>query len=161
MLRGTLTLLTRSLRDGARMPRAHGVRLASVLILLGMLIEAHVSSGGVGAPGLRLFRWISYLSIALVSLAGLGFFAGAISEEKEDGTLGLLKLADLSTLSIVLGKSTSRLAIALVVFIGMLPFALLSITLGGLTAKQVWAAYVAIAAYLILVANIALLYSVM
>lgn len=160
MLRGTLTLLNRALRDGARLPRAHFVRLAAVLILLGMLIEAHVSSGGVGAPGLRLFRWICYLSVALVSLAGLGFFASAISEEKEDGTLGLLKLADLSTLSIVLGKSTSRLAIALVVFVGMLPFALLSITLGGLTARQVFAAFVAIGAYMVLVANIALVWSV-
>jgi ABC-type transport system involved in multi-copper enzyme maturation permease subunit len=160
MLRGTLTLLTRSLRDSARLRRAHAVRLVSVLVLLGMLIEAHISSGGVGAPGLRLFHSICYLSIALISLAGLGFFASAIAEEKEEGTLGLLKLADLSTLSIVLGKSTSRLAIALVVFVGQIPFALLSITLGGLTAAQVWAAYVAMAAYLVLVANIALVWSV-
>lgn len=161
MLHGTLTLLNRSLREAARKRGAHAVRLLSVLVLFGMLIESHVTSGGVGAPGLRLFRSVCYLSVALISLAGLGFFASAIAEEKEEGTLGLLKIADLSTLSIVLGKSTSRLAIALVVFIGQLPFALLSITLGGLTAKQVWAAYVAIAAYLILVANIALLYSVM
>lgn len=160
MLRGTLTLLNRSLRDSARRRSAHAVRLASVLVLLGMLIWAHASSGGVGAPGLRLFRLVCYLSVALISLAGLGFFASAITEEKEEGTLGLLKMADLSTLSIVLGKSTSRLAIALVMFIGQLPFALLSITLGGLKLEQVWAAYVAIAAYLVLVANIALLYSV-
>lgn len=160
MLHGTLTLMTRSLRDAARRRRAHWVRLASVIILLGMLIEAHISSGALGAPGLRLFRSICYLSVALISLAGLGFFAGVISEEKEEGTLGLLKLADLSTLSIVLGKSTSRLAIALVVFVGQLPFALLSITLGGLTFGQVWAAYVGMAAYLVLVANIALLCSV-
>jgi hypothetical protein len=161
MLRGTLTLLNRSLRESARKRGAHAVRLISVLVLLGMLIEAHVSSGGVGAPGLRLFHSVCYLSVALISLAGLGFFASAIAEEKEEGTLGLLKMADLSSLSIVLGKSTSRLAIALVVFIGQLPFALLSITLGGLKVEQVWAAYVAIAAYLVLVANIALLYSVM
>lgn len=160
MLHGTMTLLTRSLRDGARRRRAHWVRLASVIVLLGMLIEAHVSGAALGAPGLRLFRSICYLSVALISLAGLGFFSSVVSEEKEEGTLGLLKLADLSTLSIVLGKSTSRLAIALVVFIGQLPFALLSITLGGLTANQVWSACVALAAYLVLVANLALLCSV-
>lgn len=160
MLRGTLTLLNRALRDNARRRRAHFVRLVSVVVLLGMLIEAHVSSGGLGAPGLRLFRSVCYLSVALISLVGLGFFAGAISEEKEDGTLGLLKMADLSTLSIVLGKSTSRLAIALVVFLGQLPFALLSITLGGLALRQVFAAYLAIGAYMVLVANVALLCSV-
>lgn len=161
MLRGTLTLLNRSLRDSARKRSAHAVRVTSVLVLLGMLIWAHASSAGVGAPGLRLFHSVCYLSVALISLAGLGFFASAISEEKEEGTLGLLKMADLSTVSIVLGKSTSRLAIALVVFTGQLPFALLSITLGGLKLEQVWAAYVALAAYLVLVANIALLYSVL
>ena len=160
MLHGTLTLLIRSLRDNARRREAHFVRLASVLVLLVMLIEAHVSSGGVGAPGLRLFHSLCYLSITLISLAGPGFFASAIGEEKEEGTLGLLKLADLSSASIVLGKSTSRLATALTVFAGELPFALLSITLGGLTANQVWCAFVAIAAYLILVANLALLLSV-
>ncbi|MBL8848303.1 MAG: ABC transporter permease [Planctomycetaceae bacterium] len=160
MLHGTLTLLTRSLRDNARRRAAHFVRLASVLLLLVMLIEAHVASGGLGAPGLRLFQALCYLSIALISLAGPGFFASAIGEEKEEGTLGLLKLADLSSVSILLGKSTSRLMAALTVFAGILPFALLSITLGGLSAQQIWCSFVAIAAFLILVANLALLMSV-
>jgi ABC-type transport system involved in multi-copper enzyme maturation permease subunit len=115
----------------------------------------------VGAPGLRFFRSICLLNAVLITLAGFSYFASAITEEKEEGTLGLLKLADLSALSILLGKSTSRLVAALVVFAGQFPFALLAITLGGVTVHQVMAACVALAAYMVLVANVALLCSVL
>lgn len=160
MIQGALTLLTRSLREGARLRRAHSFRILSVLLLFGLLVEAHVTGGAIGAPGLRLFRWIGWLAVGLITLAGFSFFSTVISEEKEDGTLSLLKLADLSPLSIILGKSTSRLVAALLVFVAQFPFALLAITLGGVTVHQVWSAYVALAAYMILVANIALVCSV-
>lgn len=160
MVQGALTLMTRSLREGARLRRSHAFRILSVLLLFGMLIEAHVFSGGLGAPGLRLFRSIGWLALGLITLAGFSYFSSVISEEKEDGTLSLLKLADLSSLSIILGKSTSRLVAALLVFVAQFPFALLAMTLGGVTAHQVWSTYVALAAYMILVANLALLCSV-
>lgn len=161
MVQGALTLMTRSLREGARLRRAHAFRILSVLLLFGMLIEAHAMSWTLGAPGLRLFRSIGWLAVGLITLAGFSYFASVISEEKEDGTLSLLKLADLSSLSIILGKSTSRLVAALLVFMAQFPFALLAITLGGVTVRQVWSTYVALAAYMILVANLALLCSVL
>lgn len=160
MVHGALTLLMRSLRRDARLRRAHAFRIACVLFLAGMLIVAHVMSFTVGAPGLRFFRSICYLNFALVTLAGFSFFSSAITEEKEEGTLGLLKLADLSTVSILLGKSTNRLFSALLVCAAQFPFALLAMTLGGVTVHQVWSAYVALAAYMVLVANVALLCSV-
>jgi len=160
MVHGALTLLMRSLRRDARLRRTHAFRIVCMLFLAGMLIVAHVMSVTVGAPGLRFFRSICYLNFALVTLAGFSFFSSVITEEKEEGTLGLLKLADLSTLSILLGKSTTRSFSALLVFAAQFPFALLAITLGGVTVHQVWAAYVALMAYMILVANVALLCSV-
>jgi ABC-type transport system involved in multi-copper enzyme maturation permease subunit len=160
MVRGTLTLLTRALRQDARLRRAHAFRIGSVMLLFAMLIGAHVTSLGIGAPGLRFFQLICVLNGGLITLAGVSYFSSVITEEKEDGTLGLLKLADLSTLSILFGKSTTRLFAALFVFIGQFPFALLAITLGGVTVHQVWSAYVALAAYMVLVANVALLASV-
>lgn len=160
MVHGALTLLMRSLRQDARLRRAHAFRIVSLVFLCGMLIVAHVLSFSVGAPGLRFFRSICYLNFGLITLAGFSFFSSAITEEKEEGTLGLLKLADLSTASILLGKSTSRLFTTLLVFSAQFPFALLAITLGGVTVYQVWVAYVALAAYMVLVANVALLCSV-
>lgn len=161
MIQGTLPLLTRSLRDGARLRRSHAFRIVSMVIVCGMLIESHVMSFIVGAPGLHFFRSMCLLNAVLITLAGYSYFASAITEEKEEGTLGLLKLADLSALSILLGKSTSRLVAALVVFAGQFPFALLAITLGGVTVHQVVAACAALAAYMVLVANVALLCSVL
>ena len=160
MIRGTLALLTRSLREGARFRRAHALRIISVLIVLGLLIAAHVNAGSVGAPGLRFFESLGFLIFGLITLAGFSFFATPISEEKDDGTLALLKLADLSPLSMLLGKSTSRLAAALLMFAGLFPFSLLAVTLGGVTVHQVWATFLALAAYMVLLANVGLLCSV-
>ncbi|REJ93255.1 MAG: ABC transporter permease [Planctomycetota bacterium] len=160
MLHGALALLSRSLREGARFRRAHAFRIISLLIVLGMLAAAQAGAGSVGAPGLRFFELICFLIVALITLAGFSFFATPISEEKDDGTLALLKLADLSPLSMLLGKSTSRLAAALLLFVGLFPFSLLAVTLGGVTVHQVWSAFVALAAYMVLVANVGLLCSV-
>jgi len=160
MFHGVLTLLTRALKADARMGRAHAFRVGCTAILFVFLIVAHASSGGVGSPGLRFFELISWLNLALITLAGCSFFATAITEEKEEGTLGLLQLAGVSTVGLLLGKSTSRLIAALLVFLTQLPFAMLAISLGGVTARQILAVDVALAAYMVLLANLALLASV-
>ncbi len=160
MLHGTLALLNRSLKRDARQRSAHAVRLGSVLLILLFLVQAHATSGGVGAPGLGFFQLITWLNLALITLAGCSYFATAITEEKEEGTLGLLQLAGVSPLGLLLGKSTSRLVTALLLFLGQFPFALLAISLGGVTAHQILAVYVALGAYLVLVANVALFCSV-
>ncbi|MCA8995451.1 MAG: ABC transporter permease [Planctomycetaceae bacterium] len=161
MIRGTLTLLSRSIREDALQRRAHLTRLLSVIFLLAFLIAAAWTPAKVGAPGLVFFRSMSYLAIGLISLAGMGHFASAIAEEKEEGTLGLLLLADISPLAILLGKSTNRILSAWLVFVAQFPFALLALILGGLTVGQIFAAYLALAAYLFLIANLALLMSVL
>lgn len=161
MFQGALTLLTRALREDATRRRAHAFRLAGVVLILVFLIVSHVLSGGVSAPGRRFFELISWLNLALIVLAGASYFATAITEEKEQGTLGLLQLAGVSSLGLLLGKSTSRLISVLLVFFGQLPFALLAITLGGVTARQIIAVDIALAAFLVMVANLGLLSSVL
>jgi ABC-type transport system involved in multi-copper enzyme maturation permease subunit len=160
MFHGVLTLLTRALKADARLRRAHALRAGSTAVIFVFLIVAHASSGGVGSPGLRFFALISWLNLALITLAGSSFFATAITEEKEEGTLGLLQLAGVSTLGLLLGKSTARLIAALLVFLTQLPFAMLAISLGGVTARQIIAVDVALAAYMVMLANVALLCSV-
>ena len=95
----------------------------------------------LGGPGAVFWIWC------------YGFFATAITEEKEEGTLGLLKMAGISRVSILLGKSTSRLITAILLFLVQLPFTLLAITLGGVTLGQIFAAYWALLAYMLLVAH--------
>lgn len=161
MIHGALTLLNRSVRGDALKAQAHWVRLGSILVLLLFLFAAHFNSSDFSAPGLEFFRSIAYLGVALISLAGVGHFSNSITEEKEEGTLGLLLLANISPLAILLGKSTNRVLSAILIFVAQFPFALLAITLGGLTITQIFATYIALAGFLFLVANLSLLASVM
>ena len=74
--------------------------------------------------------------------------------------LGLLRMTDLNPLSILLGKSTSRLCGALLLLAAQFPFTLLAVTLGGVSARQIVAAYLALGAYTFFLCNLALLASV-
>jgi len=108
---------------------------------------------------LRFFWQIAWLNLFFISCAGIGFFSSAITEEKEEETIGLLQMAGLNPLGILLGKSTSRLIQAAMLLVVQFPFALLAVTLGGVTPHQIFAAYVALLAYMILLANVALVWS--
>ena len=160
MLTPSLALLTRALRLDARLLRAHLVRMLFLGFVFFSLLIAHVSSGWYGAPGLQFFRQIALLNAVLLTLAGIGFFSTAITEEKDEGMLGLLRMAGMGPLVLLLGKSTSRMLSALLILGVQVPFALLAVTLGGVTAQQVLAVYVALAAYLVLLANLGLFCSV-
>lgn len=159
MYYGLLALLTRSLRQDARQTRNHVFRLAFVAFIYLALLAATVTSGMFGAPGLRFFTQMAWLNLFFISCAGIGFFSSAITEEKEEETIGLLQMAGLNPLGILLGKSTSRLIQASMLLVVQFPFALLAVTLGGVTPHQIFAAYVALLAYMILLANVALVFS--
>lgn len=159
MFHGLLALLTRSLRQDARQTRNHVFRLAFVAFIYLALMAATVTSGMFGAPGLRFFSQIAWLNMFFISCAGIGFFSSAITEEKEEDTIGLLQMAGLNPLGILLGKSTSRLIQAAMLLVVQFPFSLLAVTLGGVTPHQILAAYAALLAYMILLANVALVFS--
>jgi len=161
MFHGTLTLLIRSLRLDALQKRAHAFRFVSIGVVFFLLLATHVYTGGRGSPGLRFFSLICHLCLGLITVAGAGHFSTAITEEKEAGTLNLILLANIPSLAILVGKSTTRIVSVLLVFAGIFPFALLALALGGATAHQVWSGILALAAYLVLVANIGLLASVL
>src|ERR1017187_1795564 len=69
-------------------------------------------------------------------------------------------MTDLSPVAILLGKSTSRLVGGLLFLLVQLPFVLLAVALGGVGLLQIAAAYGTLLAYLFLVCNLALLFSV-
>jgi hypothetical protein len=115
----------------------------------------------IGAPGLVCFSTIVTLQMAAVSLIGLTYFGSAIAEEREEHTLGLLRMTNLDPLSILLGKSTSRLCGALMVLLAALPFTIVAVTLGGISLGQVTSTFCTMAAYTFLLCNVALLCSVL
>jgi ABC-type transport system involved in multi-copper enzyme maturation permease subunit len=112
------------------------------------------------APGREFFAMVMVLNLSFIALAALSIFPGAIAEEKEDDTLTLLRMTNLSALSILFGKSTTRLLAALLLLAVQIPFTLMAITLGGVGMKQVWGAYAVLGATTFFLCNLSLIASV-
>ena len=155
-----LALLLRSVRVDARSIPVHLVRLLLVGVIFIALYGAYETSRWMGAPGLVFFGSVVWINFALITLSGLSHFATSISEEKDERTLGLLRMTRLNPVAILLGKSSSRMLSALMMLIAQLPFTILSISLGGVAIEQVFDAYLALGAYIVLLANAGLLSSV-
>ena len=158
---GITALFVRSLREEYRKPATYLVRgVVITLILLLLLSTRQQYRYGGGAPGLAVFQSITFLNLLFIGLIGLGYFATAITEEKEDGTLGLLRMTNMSPLSILLGKSTSRLIAFLILLAVQLPFVSLAVALGGVSLKQIFSCYAVLGAFTFLLGNLTLLFSV-
>ncbi len=153
-------LLTRSLREDNRLKQTYFARGGLVCFILLMLWSSQNTYGYSGAPGLSFFSKVVFTNFFFITLTGLSYFAGAIAEEKEEGTLGLLRMTNLGPLTILLGKSSSRLLGIALLLLVQLPFTLLAVTLGGVSTHQVLAAYLSLGSYIFFVCNLALLFSV-
>jgi len=156
-----LALFIRSLREDSRLRFTYFARAGLVTVILLFLFMTQSSLGWTNAPGLRFFQTVVVVDLVFVILAGVSYFSSAICEEKEEMTLGLLRMTNLNPLSILLGKSTSRLCTAILLFAAQLPFTLLAVTLGGIALRQIFASYLAVGAFLVFVSNLALLASVL
>jgi len=155
-----LALAERALVRDVRGPLSHVLRSVLVLFLLLELWAAHGTGSLIGAPGLQLFRQSLYANFFFITLMGISAFSPVIAEEKENMTLGVLKLAGFSGVSIVIGKSVGQLLRMLLLVVVQLPFALLAITLGGVSRQQVFDGWVILMAHLLFVYALSLLASV-
>ncbi len=155
-----LALFARSLREDSRLKLTYFARVGLVGVILLFMFAVESDMGWSNGPGLRFFSTVTVIDMVFIVLAGCGYFASAITEEKEEVTLGLLRMTNLNPLSILLGKGTSRLCGALLLLAAQLPFTVLAITLGGISLGQIAAAYCTLGAFMIFLANLALLASV-
>jgi ABC-type transport system involved in cytochrome c biogenesis permease component len=153
-----LALFVRSLRADVRSKSLLWTRIALVVGIVFSFWRA--GERGRAAPGLDFFTLLVWMNFICIGVAGLSYFASAITEEKEDATLSLLRMTDLSPFSILLGKSTSRLCGGLVLLLVQVPFALLAVTLGGVHLLQILKAYALLASFLFFACNAGLLGSV-
>jgi ABC-type transport system involved in cytochrome c biogenesis permease component len=159
-MRPLLALFIRALREDTRGKGTYLLRTALVLLILFFLWMTHQQQRWSGAVGREFFEAVLWIDLFIVSVAGLGYFASAITEEKEDGTLGLLRMTELNALAILLGKSTGRLVGALFLLAAQIPFALVAVTMGGVSVGQILAGYACLLSFTFLLANTGLLASV-
>lgn len=162
MYRKTFALTERSLRVESRSLAGHLLRFLIVLGLLWFVVPAAGSVAMIGAmaPGRLVISVLSYSNAVLISLIGLAYFGSCITEEKEQRTLPLLLLADIGPIALLSGKLIPRVATVALILAIQIPFTFLAITLGGVLWHQILAIYVALGAYLIAVAGIGVLCSV-
>ena len=109
MLHGIFALFFRSLRGDSRSFWVHLSWGFLLLVIYGALCFAQVQGASLGAPGRDFFRYVIHLDAVFVTLLGISYFSSAISEEKEEDTLGLMTMAGISPLGILAGKSGGRL----------------------------------------------------
>lgn len=160
MISGVTTLFSWTLKMDSKSIYPHIVRAAFAAAMLFAISMSFTDLFGTGSMGLRFFELVCTLNVLIITVSGISYFVTAVTEEKDAGTYALLRLAGMNSLSITLGKSTSRLVSSLMLLVIQMPFTFLSITLGGVLWNQIVAAYLALAAWMILVANLALFCSV-
>lgn len=159
-MRGSFIFASFALKKDTRDKKTHLLRFVCIGIVFCILFSSWITSSRVGSPGLDFFTKIIWLNFWLVTLAGIGFFSTSITEEKEEETLPLLKLAGINTFALLTGKSSVRALRMILLLMGQLPFLLLSVSLGGITPLQIYATLIAMIGYIILISNFALLCSV-
>jgi ABC-type transport system involved in cytochrome c biogenesis permease component len=160
-VRGIWALLERSLRVDSRQIPLHLQRLLVMGLVYVFALTMTENLAMFGAPGLRFFSSIAYANAVLIVIFGVQQFASVITEEKEQGSLGLMMLTGLSPVAILLGKAGSRLCQVLLLLAVQLPFALLAITFGGVTLNQIVSAVVSLSAFVFCLACVGLLASVL
>ena len=139
MFAQTMAFLTRSIRQESRLLSHHAVRGAMVLLTLVAFFFQVVVSPRLGASGLMLVTKISDYCYYSLTLLGIMYFSLAITEEKEEETLPLLRMTGVRNFTLLIGKSLPRLAIVILLMLVAAPFLLLSVTLGGVLPDQIFA----------------------
>ena len=158
-MRALFALFDRSLREDMRAKLPPILRAALVLVILLIIFANERDFARRTAPGREFLLMAVMANLGLLVIATLGIFSSAITEEKEDQTLTLLRMTRLSPLAILLGKGTSRFVAAVLLLAVQIPFTLLAVALGGVSRDQIFATYAILGATTFLLCNLALLCS--
>lgn len=130
-----LPIVDRELRVAARRPRTYWSRLgiAFVAIAVGAVLLGVYSLEPQAQIGKTLFWALTGLSFVYCLFAGRLSTADSISEEKREGTLGLLFLTDLKGYDIVFGKVFATSLNSFYGLLAVFPVLALPLLLGGMT----------------------------
>ena len=143
-----LPIAERELRVAARKRATFWIRLSAaaltLIIAAGLLLIFRNVSGIMPAQGEILFGILSWMAFAYAFAAGVFLTADSLSEEKREGTLGLLFLTDLRGYDVVLGKLAATSLHAVYAVVASFPVLAISLLLGGLLAGEFWTGIFAI-----------------
>ena len=115
--------------------------------------------GGTGEYGPALFYFLVAMQLIAASFVTPAFAAGAISAERQRGTLMLLRASGLSARSIVVSKFVVAVGYALLFIFVSLPLFSLALLLGGIEPFELLIALLVILASSVLFVALALFFS--
>lgn len=133
---GLLPIIERELRVGARRGKTYWLRVAAAVAAAVICAWVVLWSGAKLPPaqlGKSLFAYLTVLGFAFCLLVGPFITADCISEEKRDGTLGLLFLTELGSHHVVIGKWIATSMGGLYALLAILPSLGLPLLCGGVT----------------------------
>ena len=97
-----------------------------------------VQSATPGSTGKITLEVLAWLAFPFVVLEGLRHTADSLSQEKREGTLGLLFLTDLKGFDVVLGKFFALSLTSFYALIALIPALAIPVLLGGVTGAEFW-----------------------
>ncbi len=136
-----LPIVQRELRAASRRPSTYRIRCWTASLAIGASLIASAACTtvpGAGSAVNPLFAVQTVCAFGLSLVAGLFLTSDCLSEEKREGTLGLLLLTDLKSYDIVLGKFVATAVSALYCLLALLPVMAVPLMLGGVALGEFW-----------------------
>ncbi len=137
-----LPVVNRELRVAARKRSTFWLRIAAALTALviggGCMLLSLLQGTLAFGMGSVLFSVLTWLCLAAGLSAGLFFTSDCLSEEKREGTLGLLFLTDLRGYDVTLGKLLATSLRGFYALLAMLPILAVALLMGGVSGAQFW-----------------------
>ena len=135
-----LPIVERELRAASRRRGTHWYRAATALTAILLLAGTLWFEKGTAPKelGQHAFTVLSALFLFGGLVAGIRHTADCLSEEKREGTLGLLFLTDLKGYDVVLGKLAATSLDAFYGLIAIFPVLAIPLLLGGVSPGEFW-----------------------
>lgn len=135
-----LPIVERELIEASRRRGTYWIRLAvaGVGVLIGGWIILVMQHQPPAQLGQMLFIWLSVAVYLYCLFVGIFRTADCLSEEKREGTLGLLFLTDLKGYDIVLGKLAASSLNAFYGVLAVFPVMAIPLLMGGVTITEFW-----------------------
>ena len=135
-----LPVITRELQVQARQASTNRMRwiAACAVMLIWCLL---MTTGNRSSPHDRaqlIFIAIGIVCLGYLMMSGVFQTADCISEERREGTLGLLFLTDLKGYDVVFGKLASTSLHSFYTFLAVVPVMALPLLMGGMTVGEFW-----------------------
>ena len=157
-------VVERELRVALLRRRAHEQWIAAAwiggAITCIYLLSLAMADPFVGTSGRGLFRCLFALQLFLIVGRGFKLTADLFSEERRDGTLGLLVLTGMKPLEIFSGKLLGAALLTAHAMLGTLPYMAVPFLAGGVTGFQFVAALVTLLNVLLFCISLGLLASI-